>query len=87
MESISEVKELLMELTQKVIALSEQVSDNNQDRLLDAKGLISIGIPRAAAYNLFNRADFPTIIIGRRKFVRRSKLYAFLDEKGKQLEY
>lgn len=81
-----DIKSLIEQLTQKVTDLSSQVAACGQERLLDAKALVAIGIPRAAAYNLFNRADFPTVHIGRRKFVRSSKLYAFLDEKGSQLD-
>ena len=82
----NDLKSLIEELAQKVTDLSSQVAASNQERLLDAKALIAMGIPRPAVYNLLNRADFPTVHIGRRKFVRSSKLYEFLDENGKQLD-
>lgn len=81
-----EIKGMLKKLTDKICALEQKVSDMNaQERLLDAKALVKMGIPRAAVYNLFNRADFPTVHIGCRKFVRSSRLYEFLDTKGMTL--
>ena len=81
-----EIKVMLKKLTDKICALEQKVSDMNaQERLLDAKALVKMGIPRAAVYNLFNRADFPTVHIGCRIFVRSSRLYEFLDTKGMTL--
>lgn len=38
-----------------------------------------LGISRSLAYQLFRQKDFPTILIGRRKLVRREALLAWLD--------
>lgn len=38
-----------------------------------------LGISRSLAYQLFRQKDFPTILIGRRKLVRREALLARLD--------
>ena len=82
-----DIKEMFKKLTAEMQDLRKQVTDiQAPERFLDAKALVAMGIPRAAAYNLFNRADFPTIRIGRRFFVRSSKLYEFLDTKGMTLD-
>ena len=81
-----DVKDMFKQLTKKIYDLEKHISDIKfNEKLLDAKALVEMGMPRAAAYNLFNRADFPTIHIGRRKFVRSSKLFEFLDTKGMTL--
>jgi len=86
-ENELEIKAMFKKLTDKISSLEKQISDMSvPERLLDAKALVKMGMPRAAAYNLFNRADFPTIHIGRRLFVRSSKLYEFLDTKGMTLD-
>ena len=85
-ENELEIKAMFKKLTDKISSLEKQISDMSvPERLLDAKAMVKMGIPRAAVYNLFNRADFPTIHIGCRKFVRSSRLYEFLDTKGMTL--
>ncbi len=86
MEDFEELKGMIKRLSSEVNDLKKQMGTATLDRMLDARGLVAMGIPRAAAYNLFNRADFPTIRIGRRLFVRSSKLYEFLDTKGDQID-
>ena len=39
----------------------------------------ALGISRAGAYNLLNTADFPTLHVGARKLVARSKLFEWID--------
>ena len=39
----------------------------------------ALGISRAGAYNLLNTADFPTLHVGSRKLVARSKLFEWID--------
>ena len=51
-----------------------------QDRILNAKDLVQMGFPRPTVYAMLNRADFPTIQIGRRLFVRESQLTKWLAE-------
>ena len=48
--------------------------------LLDIHALQGMGIPRAIAYQLLNRADMPVISFGRRKFMVRDKFMQRLDE-------
>lgn len=58
-------------------------------QLLSAKDLQEMGFARAMVYNLFNRADFPTIKIGKRKFVRASKFAEWcekMEQSGEALE-
>ena len=49
-------------------------------KMMSAQDLISFGFSRAAAYQLFNRDDFPTVKIGRRLFVRSDRLMEWLEE-------
>ena len=39
-----------------------------------------LSISRAGAYQLFHRADFPCVKLGKRMFVERDKLLAWLDD-------
>ncbi len=57
-------------------------SQNVQDmgtKMLCAVDLMSMGFSRAIAYQLLNRSDFPTVQIGRRKFVRYDRLMEWLN--------
>ena len=38
-----------------------------------------LGISRAGAYHLMNRADFPTLCIGKRKLAPKDKVLAWID--------
>ena len=38
-----------------------------------------LGISRAGAYNLMHRADFPTLLIGKRMLVPKDNLLAWID--------
>ena len=38
-----------------------------------------LGISRAGAYQLFHRADFPCVKLGKRMIVKRNKLFAWID--------
>ena len=38
-----------------------------------------LSISRAGAYQLFHRADFPCIKLGKRMIVERDKLFAWID--------
>jgi len=48
-------------------------------RLLSVNDLQDMGIARTMVYNLFNREDFPTVQIGKRKFVREEKFNEWLQ--------
>ena len=55
--------------------------NNTLPEVLTAKDLQSyLHISRAGAYNLLNRADFPTLRIGKRKLVTRQCLLRWIDE-------
>lgn len=64
--------------------MSEQVIVNTSSAenlvLLDIHALQGMGVPRAIAYQLLNRADMPVISFGRRKFMVRDKFMQRLDE-------
>lgn len=47
--------------------------------IMDAGVLRSIGFSRGTAYTIMNRADAPTITIGKRKFVERDKFFDWLE--------
>ncbi len=38
-----------------------------------------LGMPRNTVYNMFYAEDFPTIILGGRKLVRKEKLFSWLE--------
>lgn len=48
-------------------------------KMLGAADLVNLGFSRAIAYQLLNRADFPTVKIGRRLFVRYDRLIEWLE--------
>ena len=53
---------------------------NNLSEVLTAKELQSyLHISRAGVYNLLNRADFPTLHIGKRKLVARQQLERWIE--------
>ena len=48
--------------------------------VLNAEQLAAmLGISRAGAYQLMNRADFPTLCIGKRKPAPKDKVLAWID--------
>ncbi len=48
--------------------------------VLNAEQLAAmLGISRAGAYQLMNRADFPTLCIGKRKLAPKDKVLAWID--------
>ena len=55
--------------------------NNNLPNVLTAKDLQSyLHISRAGAYSLLNRADFPTLHIGKRKLVTRENLFQWMEK-------
>ena len=55
--------------------------NNSLPEVLTAKDLQSyLHISRAGAYNLLNRADFPTLHIGKRKLVTREQLFRWIEK-------
>ena len=55
--------------------------NNNLPNVLTAKDLQSyLHISRAGAYNLLSRADFPTLHIGKRKFVTLHNLQQWMEK-------
>ena len=49
--------------------------------MLNAEQLAALlGISRAGAYQLMNRADFPTLHIGKRKLAPKDKVLAWIDQ-------
>jgi len=49
--------------------------------ILTAKDLQTyFHLSRAGAYNLLNRADFPTLHVGKRKMVTRERLLQWMDK-------
>ena len=47
---------------------------------LDALDVVYVlNMPRNTVYNMFYADDFPTIIIGGRKIVRKEKLFSWLE--------
>ena len=54
---------------------------NYLPEVLTAKDLQAyLHISRAGAYNLLNRADFPTLHVGKRKLVSRDHLLRWIGE-------
>lgn len=47
--------------------------------IMSVHDLQAIGFSRSMSYELLNRKDFPTIIIGGRKFVNRDRFFEWLD--------
>ena len=55
--------------------------NNNLPNVLTAKDLQAyLHISRAGAYNLLSRADFPTLHIGKRKFVTLHNLQQWMEK-------
>ncbi len=51
---------------------------NKTPEMLTAADLQEMGFTRFMAYAFFKRDDVPVIQIGKRKFIRREKLYEWL---------
>lgn len=47
--------------------------------VIDVAGIL--GVSRAFAYNLFHAKDFPVIVIGKRRIVKRDSFLNWLQEK------
>lgn len=47
-------------------------------KMLGASDLVELGFSRNIAYQLLNRADFPTVKIGKRLYVRSDRLAEWL---------
>ena len=45
-----------------------------------------LGVSRAGSYQLFHRADFPCVKIGKRMVVEREKLFAWIDQQAQNGE-
>ncbi len=54
--------------------------NNNTTEMLTAEDLHSSGFSRSMAYAFLNREDVPVIRIGKRKFIRKEKFLAWLEE-------
>ncbi len=55
--------------------------NNNLPNVLTAKDLQAyLHMSRAGAYNLLSRADFPTLHIGKRKFVTLHNLQQWMEK-------
>ena len=55
--------------------------NNNLPNVLTAKDLQAyLHMSRAGAYNLLSRADFPTLHIGKRKFVTLHNLQQWIEK-------
>ena len=53
---------------------------NEFPEMLTAEDLQDFGFTRSMAYAFLNREDVPVIRIGKRKFIRKEKLYEWLEE-------
>lgn len=59
---------------------SNTFTDANQiPRMLTAKDIQAMGFSRPMVYQLLNRADMPTVRIGKRVFVRKDRFLEWLD--------
>ena len=54
--------------------------NNNTTEMLTAKDLQNFGFSRSMAYAFLNREDVPVIRIGKRKFIRKEKFLAWLED-------
>ena len=54
--------------------------NNNITEMLTAEDLQKFGFSRSMAYAFLNREDVPVIRIGKRKFIRKEKFLAWLEE-------
>ena len=59
---------------------SKYVTYDEIPLFLDANDVVRIlGISKANVYYMFKAAGFPTICIGKRKLVRREKLFSWIE--------
>ena len=54
--------------------------NNNTTEMLTAEDLQNFGFSRSMEYAFLNREDVPVIRIGKRKFIRKEKFLAWLEE-------
>ena len=54
--------------------------NNNTTEMLTAEDLQNFGFSRSMAYAFLNREDVPVVKIGSRKFIRKEKFLAWLEE-------
>ena len=54
--------------------------------LLDANDIVMLtGLARTNVYYMLRADDFPVIVIGKRRMVKKEKLFAWLDEHEKKI--
>ncbi len=54
--------------------------------LLDANDIVMLtGLARTNVYYMLRANDFPVIVIGKRRMVKKEKLFAWLDEHEKKI--
>ena len=62
--------------------LSKYFAENELPLMLNVSDVAGIlGISRAFAYNLFHAQDFPVIVIGKRRIVKKDSFLNWLQEK------
>ena len=60
--------------------MTTYTSYNQLPLMLNAEQVARVlGVSRAGAYQLFHRADFPCVKLGKRMMVEREKLFAWID--------
>lgn len=58
----------------------KQIAYEDCSDVLNAEQIaMLLGISRSGAYQLLNRADFPTLQIGKRKLAPKNKVLAWID--------
>jgi hypothetical protein len=55
-------------------------SRNTLPLVMGAHDLEKMGFSKSMTYKLLNRKDFPTVIIGGRKFINRDRFFEWLDQ-------
>jgi hypothetical protein len=58
-------------------------SIENLPMMLSANDIQSMGFARTMVYKILNRKDVPVVKIGNRKFIRKDKFFAWLEEREK----
>jgi predicted DNA-binding transcriptional regulator AlpA len=62
--------------------LKKYFAENELPLMLNVSDVAGIlGISRAFAYNLFHAQDFPVIVIGKRRIVKKDSFLNWLQEK------
>lgn len=81
MEKLKLADEMISELTNKINQLDQYAKAINDECFYDVSDVMKLtGYSKPTILAMFNRKDFPTCTVGRRKLIKKSAFWKRFDE-------